>query len=96
MIVSERWRGLKSLVQDAVEHGSRRLERVQKDMARRPFELLEQIPPIAVPVKGIHEIHDTLVTHTHETIRLVTRVAGDTVDTVLNLVGREHAKDRHS
>ncbi|AKT43082.1 hypothetical protein [Chondromyces crocatus] len=85
----ERWRGLKSLVQDAVEHGSRRVERVQKELARRPFAVLEQIPAIAVPVKGIHEVHDLVVSSTHDVIRLVNRVVGDSLDVVMETVERQ-------
>jgi len=81
-----RWRGLKSLIVDAVEHGSRAVERIQLAAAKTPFEILEQIPPIAVPVKGIHEIHDTAVTGVHGMIRLVNRVAGQTLDVVLDVV----------
>ena len=81
-----RWRGLKALVQDGVEHGSRAVERVQLGIARRPFELLEKVEPIAVPVRGIREIHDTAVTSVHGMIRLVNRVAGSTLDVVLDVV----------
>lgn len=88
----ERWRGLKSLVVDAVEHGSRAVERVQKETARRPFEILAKIPPLEVPVKGIHLIHDTTVSGIHGMIRLVTRAVGGTVDVVIDVVEerREH------
>ncbi len=72
----ERWRGLKSLVVDAVEHGSRAVERVQKETARRPFEILARIPPLEVPVKGIHVIHDTAVGGVHGMIRFVNKVVG--------------------
>lgn len=86
----KRWRGLKSLVQDAVEHGSRGIERVQKEMAATPFAILEQIPPLAVPAKGVHLIHDTAVSGVHGMIRLVNRVVGGTVDVVLDAV-EEHS-----
>lgn len=88
----ERWRGLKSLIVDAVEHGSRAVERIQKETARKPFEILEQIPPLAVPVKGIHEIHDTAVSGIHGMIRLVTRVTGQTLDVVLDAVEQQTAR----
>jgi hypothetical protein len=82
----QRWRGLAALVVDAVEHGSRAVERVQKETARRPFEILALIPPLEVPVKGIQEIHDTAVSGIHGMIRLVTRVVGGTVDVVIDVV----------
>jgi hypothetical protein len=88
----ERLRGLKSLVVDAVEHGSRAVERIQKETVGKPLDLLEQIPPLAVPVKGIHEIHDTAVSGIHEVIRLVNRVTGDTLDVVIAAVEKRQAE----
>jgi hypothetical protein len=87
----ERLRGLKSLVIDAVEHGSRAIEKVQKETARRPFALLEAIPPIAVPAKGVHLVHDTAVTATHTMIRVVNKVVGETLDVVLDTVEKAQA-----
>ncbi len=37
----KRWRGLLALVRDAVEHSSRAVERIQLDVAERPFAILE-------------------------------------------------------
>lgn len=88
-----RLRGLKALVVDAVEHGSRAVEKVQLDTAKLPFEVLEQIPEIAVPVKGIHAIHDAVVASTHGMIRLVNRVAGETMDVILDVVEKQQAED---
>ncbi|KYF50986.1 hypothetical protein BE08_17320 [Sorangium cellulosum] len=85
----ERWRGLKDLVQDAVDNGSRAVERLQKHAAKLPFDLLEQIPPISAPVRGIRLVHDTMVSGVHVAIRLVNRVAGYTIDGVL-LVVEQH------
>ncbi|AGP42062.1 hypothetical protein SCE1572_50725 [Sorangium cellulosum So0157-2] len=82
----ERWRGLKDLVQEAVEHGSRAVERLQKHAAKLPFDLLEQIPPIQAPVRGIRVIHDTTLSVVHGTIRLVNRAVGATVDVALVLL----------
>jgi hypothetical protein len=90
-----RWRGLKSLVVDAVEHGSRAVEHVQKETARRPFEILAKLAPLEVPVKGIQEIHDTAVSGIHGMIRLVTRVVGGTVDVVIDVVERRRERAAH-
>jgi hypothetical protein len=79
-------RGLKSLVQDAVEHGSRAVERVQLEMAKTPFDILETVEPLKAPVSGIRLIHDASVTYTHGMIRLVNRVAGDVLDKVIDAV----------
>ncbi|WP_437284641.1 hypothetical protein [Sorangium sp. So ce406] len=85
----ERWRGLKDLVQDAVDNGSRAVERLQKHAAKLPFDLLEQIPPIAAPVRGIRLVHDTMVSGVHVAIRLVNRVAGHAIDGVLDVVEQQ-------
>ncbi len=83
-----RWRGLVVLVRDAVENGSMAIEKIQKETAARPFGILEQIRPIAGPVKVIRTLHDTSVATTHGAIRLVNRVVGDVVDAVLAKVER--------
>jgi hypothetical protein len=87
----QRWRGLKSLVVDAVEHGSRAVERIQKETARRPFEILAKIPPLEVPVKGIHVIHDTAVGGVHGMIRLVNKAVSGTLDVVIDVVEHQRA-----
>lgn len=87
----KRWRGLKNLVGEAVDHGSRAVERVQKDMVKLPFDMLEKITPIAVPVKGVREIYETSLSGVHGMIRLVNRVVGDTLDTVIDVVDKQKA-----
>lgn len=84
-----RWRGLLVLVKDAVENGSMAIEKLQKETAARPFAVLEQIPPIAKPVKLVHTIHDVSVATTHGAIRLVNKVVGEAVDKVLAATERE-------
>ena len=70
-----RWRGLGALVADAVEHGSRAVEQVQKEVARRPFAVLEAIPALAAPARAVHGIHDASVAAVHGALRLATRAA---------------------
>ena len=88
-----RWRGLVALVGDAVEHGSRAIQRVQIETARRPFALLEHIPLLAAPAKIAHAAHDLGVTSVHEAIRAVNAVAGKTVDVILEHADRDAAGD---
>jgi hypothetical protein len=93
-----RWRGLVALVGDAVEHGSRAIQRVQLETARRPFTILEHIPPIAAPARIAHAAHDVSVTFVHGAIRAVNAVAGKTVDVILEQVelnAGEHGAVEH-
>jgi hypothetical protein len=87
----KRWRGLKSLVADAVEHGSRAVEKVHKEIADKPFAILEAIPPIRVPAKVVHVIHDAAVTTTHVAIRAVNVAVSASLDVAIDMV---EAKDR--
>ncbi|GAC1541909.1 MAG: hypothetical protein NVS3B10_06400 [Polyangiales bacterium] len=83
-----RWRGLRALVTDAVDHGSTAIERIQKETARRPFALLEALPPVAAPAKVVHVLHDAAVGGTHGAIRLVNQVVGTAVDAVIDILDR--------
>jgi len=83
-VSAERWRGLAALVGDAVEHGSRAVERVQVDLARRPFALLEAIPPLAAPARVVHAVHDGTLAVTHGAIRLVSRAVVGVLDAALD------------
>jgi hypothetical protein len=82
----QKWRGLKDLLQSAVENGSAAIESIQKKTAERPFKILESIAPLTVPVRGIHEIYDSAVSNTHQMIRLTTRVVGQTLDVAIDAI----------
>lgn len=84
-----RLRGLKALLQDATLQGSHAVERVQKETADRPFTVLEAIPPLAVPARGVHVIYDLTVSTTHIAVRLVTRLVGAGLDVALDVVDDE-------
>ena len=93
---TKQWRGLKALVAAAVEHGSIAVEKIQKDSAKRPFAILEQIPQVAVPARGVHEIHDVVVAGTHSVVREVTRAVSASLDVVMDVVDRaEEERGKH-
>jgi hypothetical protein len=81
-----RWRGLKALVADAVEHGSRAVERVHMATARRPFVIIEQVPGVAAPTHFVHAVHDVVVTQTYDAIRLVNRAVSIVLDITLDVL----------
>ena len=84
----KQWRGLKSLVVDAVEQGSKAIERVQRESANRPFSVLERIESIGEPTRGIHALYDAGVGATHEILRGVNRAVGQTLDVALDFAER--------
>lgn len=67
----QRIRGFKALLHDAVEQGSRAIERVHLETAERPFVILEQIPIVGGPTKLVHGVHDLVVTTSYAGVRLV-------------------------
>jgi hypothetical protein len=75
----KRWRGLKDLVRDAMQHGTTAVERVHLETARRPFAVLESIA--GEPVQTIHQVHDAVVSSTYGAVRAVAQV----VDTALGV-----------
>jgi hypothetical protein len=83
-----RWRGLKALAQDMIEHGSRAVERVQKGTAERTFRALSCISPIAPLVRDIKSIHDSSVSLVHLTIRTVSRSVGTAADAAFDVLER--------
>ena len=78
MSTMKRLRGLRALVGDAVEHGSKAVEDVHKATAARTFVVLEAIPPIATPAKVAHIVHDASLTGIYGIIRAVNKVVGKT------------------
>ena len=70
------WRGAAALAFEAVEHGSRAVQRVHLETARRPFFVLEQIPVVAPVAHVVHVVHDATTSVVYETIRAVNAGVG--------------------
>ncbi|MBX3189960.1 MAG: hypothetical protein KF819_23245 [Labilithrix sp.] len=91
MKAMKRLRGLRALVEDIVEHGSKSVEEVHKATAARTFDVLEAIPPIATPAKVVHVVHDASVTSVYTMIRVVNKVVGKTLEVAIDVA--EAVKD---
>lgn len=74
--------GLGKLLTGAVEHGSRAIEKVHKETAARPVELLQQIPQLTEPVKLVHEAHMAAVTGVYAAIRGVNKAVEFALDKI--------------
>ena len=81
----KRLRGLRALLEDAVEHGTSAVERVHRATAARPFDVLDHIPPIAPASRGVRVIHDVTVAGVYETIRQVNHLVGITLSAAIDL-----------
>lgn len=91
--MSTRWRGLVRIVRDAVEHGSRAVERVHLATAARPFAVAEAIPAVSPAATIVHAIHDTAVSATYSAVRLANAAAVTSVDTVLEVLEERAASE---
>lgn len=91
MSTMKRLRGLRMLVGDAVEHGSKAVEDVHKATAARTFVVLEAIPPIATPAKVVHVVHDASLTGIYGIIRAVNKVVGKTLDVAIEVAERSES-----
>lgn len=89
----QRWRGLKDLICDAVEHGSRAVEQLQRDAAKLPFAVLEEVPLLKAPARAAHELHDMVVSNGHRVVRLVNRIVRDTADIALDAAQARGSSD---
>lgn len=78
-----RWRGLSALLSDAIDHGSRAVERIHMSTARRPFTLIESIPPLSAPTHLVHSAHDAIVSNTYKQIRFWNATVNKVVQVVL-------------
>jgi hypothetical protein len=87
-------RGLRALVEDVVEHGSRAVERVHLATARRTFTILEQIPVIAEPARAVHLVYDATVGASYAGVRLVNRAVGAIAELAIDAI--EEAPRAHA
>lgn len=92
MTALKRWRGLSALVQDLVEHGSRGIERIQKETVRRPLALVGMVPALETPARAVRAIHDVAVTSVHASIRLAASIVGGAVAGALDAVDERRAR----
>lgn len=84
-----RWRGLTALVADAVTHGASAIERVHLATARRPFAIIELVPGIGAPTKGVHAAHDLAVSGVYQSVRVVTAIVAKAVDLGLEIADKD-------
>ena len=83
----KRWRGLKDLIEDAIDQGSRAIEEIHGQAGGWVFDLLEQVPPLAKPARLARSLQQTVIARTYGTIRLVNRVVGGIAAIAIDAAG---------
>ena len=89
---TKRLRGLKDLIRDGIEHGSAAIEKVHLETANRPFAVLEHVPPISIPSKGVHAIHDATARTVYQIIRIVGHAVTESLDVALDVLEKAEAE----
>jgi hypothetical protein len=89
---SGRWEGLLRLAGEAVEQGSRAIERVALESAQRPFAILERLPRIGRASEVVHLLFDASVTSSHGAIRLLNQAAGAALRPIANHLDGESTR----
>ena len=84
----KKWRGLAELVRDAVDQGATAVEQVHRRTAATPFALLELVPPLALPVRGVRAAHDVALSGAYGMVRWVNHVVGTAVGVAIDTVER--------
>jgi hypothetical protein len=90
--IVRRWRGLKDLVEDAIDHGSRAIEEIHRQAGRWVFDLLEKVPPLAAPARLGRSLQQAVIGRTYGTIRLVNRVVGGIAEIAIDAAERAPRK----
>jgi hypothetical protein len=90
----KKWRGLKALVQDAVENGSREVERIHLAETKLPFQVLAQLPAFTKSARIAHGVHDAAVSTSYAAVRLVNRGLAAALDVVLDEVEKATERER--
>jgi MinD-like ATPase involved in chromosome partitioning or flagellar assembly len=81
-----KFKGLKDLVQTAIDKGASSVEEVHNKIANMPLNVLEKITPLETPAKEIKQIHEKTVGTVYDIIRTVNNEVGEIADALLSHV----------
>ena len=82
---------LVDMVQSAIENGARSIEEVQRDIAKKPFEMLKSVEQIEPTVSQIESFHDQTIGNVYDMIRKLNIEAAAIAKDLLSKI--EHADE---
>lgn len=80
-----RAKGLSQLIEGAVEHGSRAVQKVHLGTSSRTFDVLEKVPGVAAPAAVVRVVHDGWTSAVYATIRGVNKVAFTAISAAIDV-----------
>ena len=79
-------RGLKNFIQDAVEGGVNATAETHHAIARKPYEVLKKIPPLAAPVGVIEQVQVGITKGVYQSILAVVRLNAAIANQAIDLL----------
>jgi len=76
--------GLNDLTRETIDAMVVAIAKTHRDIARRPYALLEQVDVIAVPVQAIEHVQQAVTDGVYQAIRAVNYTVGSVVAHVLD------------
>lgn len=80
-----RAKGLSQLIEGAVEHGSRAVQKVHLGTSSRTFGVLEKVPGVAGPAAVVRVVHDGWTSLVYASIRGVNKVAFTAISAAIDV-----------
>ena len=91
----KRIRGLKRLIHDGVKIGADFVEKHHRHTAKKPFQVLESIKPIAASTRIVRSVHDGVLSLTYGSIRAINQAAEMTSAWVVDRLAQADGGDEH-
>lgn len=85
-------KGVKQLLDDAFTAGLDATEKLHQTIARKPYDVLEKIDPIATPVQSIGKVQSGITQGVYAAIRGIHQLGTGLVDKAIDLADREPTK----
>jgi hypothetical protein len=76
-------KGLKDLVQEAIDKGATTVEEVHQSIASKPLEILQQLVPDKTPAKEIEAFQKKTIGSVYDMIRTVNQAVGEIAGNLL-------------
>jgi len=83
MRTADEIRGVKDLLVSAIRGGTTTVEEVHASIARRPFQVLKQVPVTRLPASAAHTLHDGIAGWVYAGVRGLIGLAGGAADLAL-------------
>ena len=93
MTRADRVRGLKDLLVGGISGAVATVEEIHASIARRPFQVLEQVPVTRIPAAATRLLHDGIAGGVYWLLRGLTRQAGGAAELALAPLGALQAAD---